>query len=431
MKDVNEYEEFLNAKLDSWSPKQRVAFAAAMAERWFPTYRKFSATEQFGDLAALRRILDGIWGEVLDRPIVAAARLRHASQIEENIPHLDDFDDADGALAACVMLGEALTASGVPDKPREAARTAISGFQAVIPDFDADPEEEARLWRKAVTQNELKKQLKLIELIDALTKFDDAAIAALRKTSTSAALIGKAAAPAKSSTPKGWTNQAAFEQYRVTISADLKQTPWQPPPGMPFMFSLLTLTPWAARYRRRMDNIKETPIDTLAREVLVARNVAHDATNKTLPMWDNETRESIDIAYPNNFLDAKSVDQPHGYGPSLRRLWLEAKRLGKSDDEACSIIQQWARHVPPAWAIEDQRKKKGLPHVNATLSAHLEQPLTWNRSGDVDYPWETDADGKKWRVRINDFPDDFMYTLMIGEEEIGPFHDWPANWERS
>ncbi len=277
MKDIDEYEDFLNAKLDAWSPKQRFAFAAAMAERWLPTYQNFSAAEQFGDGAALRRILDGIWGEVLDRPIVVAARLRYAGQIEENIPHMDDFDDAHAALAACVMVGEALTACGSPDKPREAGRTAISGFQAVIPDFDSDSDEQPRLWRKAVAQNELKKQLKLVEHIDALSNFDDATVVALRKAATSAALIGKAATPAKSHAPKGWTNQAAFEQYRVTINVDLKQPPWQPPPGMPFMFSMLTLTPWAARYRRRMDNIKSTAIDTLAREALVARNIAHDA----------------------------------------------------------------------------------------------------------------------------------------------------------
>lgn len=127
----------------------------------------------------------------------------------------------------------------------------------------------------------------------------------------------------------------------------------------------------------------------------------------------------------------KSVEQRHGYGPSLRRLWLEAKQLGKTDDEASASIQQWARHVPAAWAIEDQHKKKGLAYINAALGEHLAKPLTWNRSSDVDHPWETEADGKKWRIRINDFPDDFMYSLLIGEDEIGPFHEWPANWERS
>jgi hypothetical protein len=429
VKDIDEYEDSLNSKLDGWSPKQRCAFAAAMAERWFPTYEKFSAAEKWGDAKALRRILDAIWGHVLDRPITAADRRRYASQVDANTPHMDDFDDADAALAACAMLGEALDTCAWPDKPRTAGGTAISGFHAVIPDFDSDPDEQPRLWRKAAAQNELKKQLKLIEQIDALTSFDDKAITTLRKASTSAALIGNTSA-AKSSAPKGWTNQAAFEQYRVTVTADLKQTPWQPPPGMPFMFSITTLAPWGARYRRRLDIIRSTSVDALGHEAVVARNIAHDAANKTLPMWDKETRESIDIAYPNTFLDVKSVEQPHGYGPSLRRLWLEAKQLGNTDEQASASIQQWSRHVPAAWAIEDQRKKKGLAYVNAALGEHLAKPLTWNRSGDLDHPWESETDGATWRVRINDFPDEIMYTLLINDDEIGPFHDWPANWRR-
>lgn len=431
MKDIDAYEDFLNAKLASWSPKQRIAFAAAMCERWFPTYEKFSKAEKFGDAAALRRILDAIWGEVLDRPIAAADRAKYRRQIEDSTPHMDDFDDAEAALAACGMVGEALDSCGAPDNPRAAGRTGLSGFYAVVPEFLFEPEDHSSLWRKAAAQNELKKQIKLIEQIEAIASFDDTAIAALRKATISTGLIGKTSAPAKGSKPKGWTNQAAFEQYRVTIMTDLKQTPFQPPPGMPFMFSMLTLTPWAARYRRRMDNIKSMSIDTLGHEALIARNLAHDAANKTMPMWDREARESIEITYPNSFLDVKSVEQPHGYGPSLRRLWLEAKELGKTDEEAGDHIRQWARHVPAAWAREDQRKKKSRVQANPAFDEHLARPLTWYRSGDVDFPWDTEVDGVKWRVRINDFPDEPMYSLVIGDNEIGPFHDWPANWERS
>jgi hypothetical protein len=38
-----------------------------------------------------------------------------------------------------------------------------------------------------------------------------------------------------------------------------------------------------------------------------------------------------------------------------------------------------------------------------------------------------------WRIRINDFPDELMYSLMIGGENAGDFHfhDWPETWRRS
>jgi hypothetical protein len=83
------------------------------------------------------------------------------------------------------------------------------------------------------------------------------------------------------------------------------------------------------------------------------------------------------------------------------------------------------------WAAEDQRKKKALTYINQTLGEHLARQLTWTAAGDHDYPWGTEVDGRSWRVRLNDFPDDFMYTLLIDRDTIGPFHDWPSSWKRS
>jgi hypothetical protein len=33
-------------------------------------------------------------------------------------------------------------------------------------------------------------------------------------------------------------------------------------------------------------------------------------------------------------------------------------------------------------------------------------------------------------VRINDFPDELMYSLMIGSENAGDFHDWVETWAK-
>jgi hypothetical protein len=34
-------------------------------------------------------------------------------------------------------------------------------------------------------------------------------------------------------------------------------------------------------------------------------------------------------------------------------------------------------------------------------------------------------------VRIKDFPDEFIYSLLIGSETAGDFYDWPEIWQRS
>jgi uncharacterized protein YjaG (DUF416 family) len=437
MEDIDEYEAFLSSKLDAWSPEHRVAFAAAMVERWMHTYEKFSDAEQWGDAANLRRILDAIWDHVLKRPLSPTDRARFAAQVEESTPHLDDFD-ANEALATCVMLSEALDSCGSPESSTAAAvRTALSAFEAAVPGWAFDPEAQPRLWRKVAARNELNKQLKVTERIGATASFDGARVSALRKSLTGAELIGKASTPPKKTdTPAGLTNQAVFEQYRNMITGQLKEKPWEPPDGLTFGAAMKFTTPWMARYSRRQKTINGSYgrlADVLAQQALVARNIARDAADNTVPLWDADTRQYVGLIYqnPGNELDAKSMDQPHGYGPSLRRLWVEAKHLGQSDQEACASIIHWARRQPAAWAAEDQRKKKGLTYINQTLGEHLARQLTWTAAGDHDYPWGTEVDGRSWRVRLNDFPDDFMYTLLIDRDTIGPFHDWPSSWKRS
>ena len=34
-------------------------------------------------------------------------------------------------------------------------------------------------------------------------------------------------------------------------------------------------------------------------------------------------------------------------------------------------------------------------------------------------PWQTEVDGNTWQVRLNDFPDEPMYTLLSGGQALG------------
>ncbi|HWD28585.1 MAG TPA: hypothetical protein VG387_15545 [Rhizomicrobium sp.] len=40
----------------------------------------------------------------------------------------------------------------------------------------------------------------------------------------------------------------------------------------------------------------------------------------------------------------------------------------------------------------------------------------------------TRVKGKRWTVRLNDFPDEPLYTLIVGGDEILHFDDWPTEW---
>ena len=67
----------------------------------------------------------------------------------------------------------------------------------------------------------------------------------------------------------------------------------------------------------------------------------------------------------------------------------------------------------------------------AALGEQLAREVTWDDTGHVNFPWSAHVDGQRWRVRLNDFPDEIMYSLEIDGTVVGDFNDWPRQWTRT
>lgn len=364
---IDDYERFLGETLEKWSPEQRVALAAGTAERWLPAYEAFSAAEEWGDPPSLRRSLDAVWGHLAGRTLKPADRARHLKQLQDSTPHMDDFD-APEALAACVILSEALECCGTTDSVAHAIQAALSGFEAVMPDWMMDPSAQPRIWQKAAVRRELARQLKLIERISGIAHFDEPAIAALRKDLAGPEYVGEVPKRAVEKGPPALTNQTAFEQYRRMVEADLRGKRPVMVTGNPLADVMVLFGEWMGRYSRRRDTINGTYgklADAAGQQAVLARQRARDAVENSLPEWEPMVQKVIAMCFQNplNRFDVTSLEQPHAYGPSIRRLWAEAKRQGKSDQDAWQSIVAWARHRPAVWEVEDRRKKKGLAHT--------------------------------------------------------------------
>src|SRR5687768_17155508 len=126
LNSIDDYESYLTAVLAGWSPRQRLAFTAGMAERWLPVYAAFSAAEQWGDAEGLRRSLAAVWAHLAGRPLGAADRTRHQQLLRDSTPHMDDFDALE-ALIACDLLRAALEACGTTDNTQHALGAALAG----------------------------------------------------------------------------------------------------------------------------------------------------------------------------------------------------------------------------------------------------------------------------------------------------------------
>jgi glycosyltransferase involved in cell wall biosynthesis len=70
-----------------------------------------------------------------------------------------------------------------------------------------------------------------------------------------------------------------------------------------------------------------------------------------------------------------------------------------------------------------QRRQPGVPH-------HFEEAVVWKPGTDPAYPYEAEVGGDKLLIRLNDFPDENLYTLVVGDVEVANFDDWPRHWIR-
>ena len=58
----------------------------------------------------------------------------------------------------------------------------------------------------------------------------------------------------------------------------------------------------------------------------------------------------------------------------------------------------------------------------------LQEEMLWIKTSDPFFPFE--RVDKDWRVRINDFPEEALFTLFVEEHEAFDFDDWPEYWDR-
>jgi hypothetical protein len=58
------------------------------------------------------------------------------------------------------------------------------------------------------------------------------------------------------------------------------------------------------------------------------------------------------------------------------------------------------------------------------------RPIRWEHSGDGEFPYHAEVDGRTLTVRVNDFPAEPLYTLIVDGSELLDLDDWPTVWRR-
>ena len=78
--------------------------------------------------------------------------------------------------------------------------------------------------------------------------------------------------------------------------------------------------------------------------------------------------------------------------------------------------------------MSDERKE--VPEWAMILARCMIDPITWARTGDGEFPYRARIEGREWIIRVNDFPAEPLYSLMIDGQAALDLEDWPEVWIR-
>lgn len=57
-------------------------------------------------------------------------------------------------------------------------------------------------------------------------------------------------------------------------------------------------------------------------------------------------------------------------------------------------------------------------------------PIAWGHGPDGEFPYQAEVRGRVFTIRVNDFPAEPLYTLLVDGEEVEDLEDWPPAWIR-
>lgn len=185
MQDLEGWLRIVNAFCAKWTSLHRSAFLVATAERWFPRYVAFSASEGWGDSDGVRSALDAAWNSLGgDHPDDQTLR-HHRGVVVSAAPSADDFDAWD-ATTACHLAGLALDGCAADTRCESVAEAVGATYDAVAeaaPRFPTDPNANRAMWRQPAVRAEIGSQFALIRMLTSCSAFDPQIIDALRRNS--------------------------------------------------------------------------------------------------------------------------------------------------------------------------------------------------------------------------------------------------------
>ena len=67
---------------------------------------------------------------------------------------------------------------------------------------------------------------------------------------------------------------------------------------------------------------------------------------------------------------------------------------------------------------------------NDNYPVQLSTEIMWERTGNVDFPYVNEEnEDAEMVIRLNDFPDEPLFSLIVANQLVCSFNDWPEPWK--
>lgn len=60
----------------------------------------------------------------------------------------------------------------------------------------------------------------------------------------------------------------------------------------------------------------------------------------------------------------------------------------------------------------------------------LQRAVVWSKGHAPEVMYVAEVDGRRWTIRLGEFPEEPLYALAIDGVEVLCFDDWPPAWTR-
>lgn len=98
----------------------------------------------------------------------------------------------------------------------------------------------------------------------------------------------------------------------------------------------------------------------------------------------------------------------------------------RSDDALLARIEEGGPGVEP---LDEPRFSRLLQALRRVISHDRQAtPMTWEPTGDPEYPYRAEFASVQYTVRLGDHPVEARYYLEVDRQEVDSLDTWPKAW---